>query len=111
MFFSSLGYGSAICTVAGWKNKEIERWGMQAAIGMGVFIGIEGILLLFSLALRPQFTARQMKNGKKSKFFFARFILCFSPLFSGPSRLRVLNLLADLNLIPSNAFAVFRKAN
>jgi len=53
VFFSFLGYGRAICAVAGWKNKEIEGWGMQSALGVAVVIGIGGILLLFSLALRP----------------------------------------------------------
>jgi len=50
VLFSFIGFGRAISAIAGWKNKEISGWGMQAALGIAVVISIAGVLLLFSLA-------------------------------------------------------------
>ena len=69
VFFSFLGFGRAICGIAGWKNKEIEGWGMQSALGVAVVIGIGGILLLFSLALRPVLVALVVVGALAAVFF------------------------------------------
>ena len=52
-----IGYGRGVSALAGWKNKEIQGWGMQASIGTGVVIGLGGILLLFSMAHQPVLVA------------------------------------------------------
>jgi len=69
VFFSFLGYGRAICGLAGWKNKEIEGWGMQSALGVAVVIGIGGVLLLFSLALQPVLIALVVVGALAAAFF------------------------------------------
>jgi hypothetical protein len=57
VLFSFIGFGRALSSIAGWKNKEILGWGMQAALGIAVVISIAGVLLLFSLAHQPVLVA------------------------------------------------------
>lgn len=64
-----IGYGRGISALAGWKNKEIQGWGMQASIGTGVVIGFGGILLLFSMARQPVLVALVAIGAMLAVFF------------------------------------------
>jgi hypothetical protein len=64
-----IGYGRGISALAGWKNKEIQGWGMQASIGTGVVIGLGGILLLFSMAHQPVLVALVAIGAMLAVFF------------------------------------------